>query len=240
VCISITVATTMTLTARDDYDESEPQFHGLMASLNLPPFASYRNDFENLSYHQMEAIKQQIEGQLSVLFEVLKSKYNVEMDTPLVTQDGFPRNDIDIVGIRLIRIRILRLRNDNKRLLQLLEERLIQQFSGATSAPGEQAGRSGSGSGPVYTVPFAVVKQVVVGGPAHEAGLREGDRIVLFDNDIHAGNNDKLAALAPRVQGKLNQKIPVEVLRGTGKLVLDLVPAKWTGQGVLGCRLVPQ
>jgi 26S proteasome non-ATPase regulatory subunit 9 len=232
----------MTLTANDDYDESEPQFHGLMASLNLPPFASYRTDFENLSYDQMVGIKQQIEGQLSVLFEVLKSKYNVEMDTPLVTSDGFPRNDIDIVGIRLIRIRILRLRNDNKKLLQLLEERLIHQFSSTTAQPEDQTGQSGSGqvgSGPVYTVPFAVVKQVVVGGPAHEAGLREGDKIVLFDSDIHAGNNNKLLALGPRVQGKLNQKISIQVLRGSGKLVLDLVPAKWSGQGVLGCRLVP-
>lgn len=34
------------------------------------------------------------------------------MHSPLVTLDGFPRNDIDVLAVRTARVRILELRND--------------------------------------------------------------------------------------------------------------------------------
>ena len=48
---------------------------------------------------------------------------------PLVTPDGFPRSDLDVVTIRLLRIRIIRLRNDDRKVIHLLDDRMAQEFA---------------------------------------------------------------------------------------------------------------
>lgn len=231
----------MTSNQQEPQDESNERFQGLMKSLNVDELPSYRSDFENLSYDQIIATKELIESQLTLLFDILKNKYRAELDTPLVTPDGFPRSDIDVVSIRLIRIRILRLRNDNKQLLSLLEEKLVEQFQSMKEDPQTTSTSTATASATsTYTTPFALIKQVVVSGPAYSSGLREGDKIVLFDQDIHFQNHANLGELGKRVKAKVNQDIPITILRGSGKMELVLTPTNnWSGQGLLGCHVVP-
>ena len=92
----------------DELDVSG-SFQGLMRSLNLDSeqFKEYDDiDFESLNFIQLSHVKDEIENQLNILFDLLRHKYNADMDTPLVTPDGFPRSDLDVVTIRLLRIRL--------------------------------------------------------------------------------------------------------------------------------------
>ena len=91
-------------------------------------------------------------------------------------------------------------------------------------------------------LPFAKIDLVSPNSPAEEAGLREGDKIVSFENVTHS-EKDPLKRIADIVGKKLNNIIKVEVLRkeiineSEERLVyvsLELTPHTWNGQGVLG------
>jgi 26S proteasome regulatory subunit N4 len=72
--------------------------------------------------------RDQMERELDALTDVLKS-HNVDMDTPLVSNDGFPRDDIDVATVRTTRARILRLRNDLIALMADIEQGLHEYFA---------------------------------------------------------------------------------------------------------------
>ena len=215
---------------------TKEDFTGLMRSLNLDEgeFKPYNTDFDNLPFQEVAEVKNEIETQLDLLATML-DQYNADMDTKLITSDGFPREDIDVVSIRLIRVKVIRLRNDHKQVLKALETKMIEEFATRKDDSVEKVVES-----PKFTIPFARVGQVVVNSPAHRAGLKEGDRIVLFDDDVHATNNANLTILASRVKNKVDRDIKVQLLRGIEEVELTLVPTNnWDGQGLLGCRLVP-
>jgi len=96
-------------------------------------------------------------------------------------------------------------------------------------------------------IPFAYVGLVNEGSPAEEAGLKKNDGIINFDDKIFYGYyQNPLQKVAEIVKGKINQSIPVEVIRsvidleGFDKIEyvkLNLIPHEWFGQGVLGCKL---
>ncbi|EER32455.1 conserved hypothetical protein [Candida tropicalis MYA-3404] len=167
------------------------------------------------------------------------------MNTSLITSDGYPRNDIDVVSIRLIRVRIIRLKNDYKLILELIDDKMSQEFAQRQidnpigQDVEEEMNDSQSRRTIEYTIPFARVAEVVNGGPAFKAGLKENDEILLFDHDIHASNNNRLRNLVTRV--KIGKTIPVEIKRNQNeKVSLNLIPSDdWDGQGLLGCRLLP-
>ena len=97
---------------------------------------------------------------------------------------------------------------------------------------------------------FYVVGLVEIDSPASQAGLREGDCIVRFGTITK--ENRTAQAMSALVQHSIGQSIPVVVRRASvhgggtessdghegGRMVpLSLVPQKWTGKGLLGCRL---
>ncbi|EGW35254.1 uncharacterized protein SPAPADRAFT_58465 [Spathaspora passalidarum NRRL Y-27907] len=225
-----------------DDQELAGSFQGLMKSLNLDDtqFKEYDSStFATLNFSQLSQVKTEIETQLSLLFDLLQQKYNADMSTNLVTPDGFPRSDIDVVSIRLIRVKIIRLRNDDKQVLKLLDEKLVEEFQSRRDLVDNSETRSRP-EPTSYTIPFAEVRGLVENGPAAKSGLQEGDQVIVFDDDIHAMNNRNLSALVTRVRGKINQEINVVVKRNGERLTLQLKPTdQWEGQGLLGCRLVP-
>lgn len=213
-------------------------FTGVMKNLNLDTKEIDRAGLASADYKTLADAKSQIEFELETLFDLLKHKYNFDMEQPLVV-DGFPRADVDVVTIRLIRTKIIRLRNDHKYVMGLLESLLIKQLAaGAGSTELSKTAPS-----PVlvnFTIPFALVELVAENGPAHASGLRQGDKIVSFDGDIHAGNNNKLTAIAARVRSKADTKVEVKIVRAGETHVVELVPTdKWDGRGLLGCFIVP-
>lgn len=212
-------------------------FERLMSSLNInEEFPSYKLD-EELNYHQLSLIKKQIELQLNTLFDLLQNQFKTDMDTPL-TIDGFPRSDIDVVSVRLIRVEIIRLRNDHKYLLSLIETSLINKFK-HTSDNTHDITNNNSFKEIDSAIPFAIIDEVIIDSPAHKAGLQKADKIVVFDKDIHAGNHNKLINLVSRVGAKVDQTIQIKVLRDS-PVTLELKPTNnWGGRGLLGCKILP-
>lgn len=80
----------------------------------------------NLKFLMSEKTK--VEGQLDDLIMVLES-HNATMETPLVMPDGFPRADIDVHQVRIVRSQIIRLRNDLKKIMDDLQVALIEHHS---------------------------------------------------------------------------------------------------------------
>lgn len=157
------------------------------------------------------------------------------MDTALVI-DGFPRGDIDVVGVRLVRVKIIRLRNDLRDLLGLLEKKLAEQFS-QVKQDLVNAQHEVSTEGEISPDPFATVTLVVENGPAYNSGLREGDRLVSFAN-VNIGTEDKLSKIAVITRSSLEKRIEVVVKRDSETKRISLVPTEnWSGRGVLGCQL---
>lgn len=221
-----------------DMDDS---FHGLMKGLNLDSqFGAYETEFTALDFPALSALKVDLEAQLGILFNLLHNKYGVDMQTPLVC-DGFPRSDIDVVSVRLIRVKIIRVRNDHKRVLLELEQKMIAHF---------QLQRAGGDNTMMLdvvqvaempislptNVPFALIQEVASGSPAEASGLRNNDKLVRF-GDVTATNHNRLQAIPSRV--KANVPVAVEVVRDDEMVELTLTPRVWAGRGVLGCRLVP-
>lgn len=212
-------------------------FTGVMQNLNLEKSDYDHEVLSSMTYPQLAAAKRDIEFTLETLFDLLKHKYKFDMHQPLVV-NGFPRNDIDVVTIRLIRTKIIRLRNDHAYVLELLEVHLTEQLRSGNVPKAENTIVETERSRAL--IPFAIIREVAAGGPAESSGLQVGDTVTLFDSDVHAGNHNKLLALASRVQGKVGQEIPVEILRNGEKIEIKLVPRNnWGGRGLLGCHLVP-
>lgn len=205
------------------------------------------------------------------------------MNTSLTTFDGYPRDDIDVAQsllpkfmlakspvyqsvVRTTRARIIRLRNDYKRLMSRIEDGLhnhhAQARSLSTSQPAS-APHAPTTSASSLEAPFAKVNSVVAGSPAEDAGLKAGDKIRRF-GDVDWINHEKLSKVAETVQRNegvshqvivihdsctdacVQRSITVRIQRSllpsniTEELQLQLTPRRdWGGRGLLGCHLLP-
>lgn len=195
--------------------------------------------------------KDALEAEISSLSAVLDT-HGVNMQTPLTTFDGYPRDDIDVAQIRTTRARIIPLVNDMKALMVEIEKALhvhhVEQTgtststdSSSTSAP--PPATVSQAETPVIEAVFAVVDQVSPSSPAEQAGVKVGDKVKRFGS-VGALNHEKLAKVATEVQQNENRAISVLVCRAIGDveqdLELQLTPRRdWGGRGMLGCHLLP-
>ncbi|KAB5580429.1 hypothetical protein GE09DRAFT_1082177 [Coniochaeta sp. 2T2.1] len=202
----------------------------------------------HLSFTELQRKKENLEAELKALSSVLDS-HGVDMNTPLLTRDGFPRADIDVAQIRTTRARIIYLRNDYKELMGVIEKHLHEHFAsledGAeVQAPTFDASQLRDSVPEQLDPPFAKVNSVVDNSPAETAGLRPGDLIRNFGY-VNRENHDGLKKVAECVQGNEGQNILVKISRSvaggqTQELRLTLVPRRdWGGRGMLGCHVVP-
>ncbi|KAK3645387.1 putative 26S proteasome regulatory subunit [Elasticomyces elasticus] len=233
-----------------------------MPDLHAPTVASgptsqgYANGTGNvLTLPQLMAKKDNLEAELSALGSVLDS-HNVNMTTPLLTSDGFPRADIDVAQIRTTRARIIRLKNDYKDVMAKMEVSVHEHFAAGKSLDVAASSRTQASTSGAHTTtgaaqssaiepPFAKVNTVVPDSPAEQAGLMVGDKITRFGS-ANFTNHERLSKVAQVVQQNENQVIPVKILRDTGApagsttLQLQLTPRRgWGGRGLLGCHLLP-
>lgn len=207
---------------------------------------------DGLSLRQLIQKKDNLEEELKALGSVLDS-HGVNMQTGLLTLDGFPRSDIDVPQIRVTRARIISMRNDWKDLMDRIEKGLHEhhaelQASGALDKNEASTSTTSDTAPAVRTpqppeTPFAKVNSVEPGSPANEAGLKAGDKIRRFGTAIWS-NHNALRMVGEVVQQNLGRPIPVNVIReGTGtaqELELRLTPRQgWGGRGSLGCHILP-
>lgn len=101
------------------------------------------------------------------------------METPLVTSDGYPRSDIDIVQIRTVRTDIILLKNDLKGLLDDIQKELVHFHTQQRELAGKVTDISNQTTNLAITqteitdneiLPaFAVVQSVIPDGPAFKS-----------------------------------------------------------------------
>ncbi|KAF9436443.1 putative 26S proteasome regulatory subunit [Entomortierella beljakovae] len=192
--------------------------------------------------------KDEIEGDIKKAQEELQSQ-NVGMTESLVDKESFPRSDIDLVVVTTARSNIVRLKNDLKVIMQKIEE-ILHAIHAQAIAEREQEEASGSSSTSTTQhqtientalTPFARVNAIAPDSPAKEAGLLQGDMVVVF-GIIDVRTPDVLPSLSQHVQLKEDKPIVVKVQRNESTELhsLVLVPRQgWGGRGLLGCHIVP-
>jgi len=213
-----------------------------------------------LSFAELERKKIAMEEELKALSSILDSvrlclypagilclilsQHHVDMNTPLLTSDGFPRADIDVAqsmtlfllaggiknpvltlsSVRTTRSRIIHLKNDYKELMNAIEKHLHEHFASIQDDDDDIPTAASSSSDPSRfgdSVPeqlgpvFARVNSVVPNSPADQAGRRAGDEIRNFGY-VNAENHDGLKKVAECVQGNEGRDVFVRVSRSAG------------------------
>ena len=139
--------------------------------------------------------KESIECEISRHISILRSN-NIDMSTPLVDADGFPRSDIDLWAVRKARVRIIELRNDMKDIMNELGKTLEDVYAQPATSPTATNQEQHIGSTEEDMIPFARVDGVAPGSPAAEAGLQREDLILKFGSLIKSSFNPP-SALTP-------------------------------------------
>ncbi|CAF2495432.1 unnamed protein product [Rotaria sp. Silwood2] len=193
----------------------------------------------------LELIKQKddIEKELNDLANELKLQNNVGMTEELVDRDGYPRNDIDLVRVRQIRQRVICLQNDHKALMKQIEAGLIQVHENNvnnSSNTTESITTAPSNTSFPNKEPFLRVDIVSSQSPAEIAGLHVGDLICRIGT-IRKDNFRTIQDVASLVNNSENRSVTLLVQRANTKeqQTLTLIPKKWSGNGLLGCKLTP-
>ncbi|KAI0769000.1 hypothetical protein BD413DRAFT_558899 [Trametes elegans] len=206
----------------------------------LPPRMNNSPSTDNVRslMARRDAIEAEMEAQLSIL-----QSNSVNMDTPLVDHEGFPRDDIDIWAVRHARVRIIELRNDHKALMDKIMLALQEVYDPAAQAFTTNAASDNAQHTPGDTpVPFARVDGVAPGSPAASAGLLREDLVLTFGPLTKSSfTASSLQPLAELVAAQENREVIIEVLRSNDHRVrLTLIPRHgWGGRGLLGCHIVP-
>jgi 26S proteasome non-ATPase regulatory subunit 9 len=199
-------------------------------------------------YQQLVAKKLEIENQLSELGKILKEEGNVGLEGSLIDREGYPRADIDIYKVRLTRQQINCLRNDYKAVMDEIELELSEIYANINREKHARLSSQADASSQVTTgKPFAKVTQVDADSPALEAGIHVNDLIVQFGPHTASNTNAKnFAQISQLVQRNEDKIILLLVIRGDGDessskapVRIKLTPKKWTGHGLLGCKIVP-
>ncbi|WEW61556.1 putative 26S proteasome regulatory subunit [Emydomyces testavorans] len=214
-------------------------------------------DISKLSVTELFKEKERIEAELKALSAILQS-HGVNMETPLTTFDGYPRDDLDIAQIRTTRARIIHLRNDHKAVMAKIEQGVHSYFADIRDreARGETFDHpqvppaapeltEETNQSELVETPFAKVNSVADGSPAAQAGIKPGDRIRSF-GIVNWMNHENLRKVSEVVQNNEGMPLIVGIARasesgqGLTNLSLRLTPRRdWGGRGLLGCHLIP-
>ncbi|XP_049880208.1 26S proteasome non-ATPase regulatory subunit 9 [Pectinophora gossypiella] len=196
--------------------------------------------------------KDRIESEIREQNAVLESN-NIGMHEPLVDDQGFPRNDIDVYKVRHARHRIICLQNDHKALMKHIEQGLAEVHSEflpyqGTSQPttsqtnGHKMNGTRSSGDDVMSIGendqgFAVVTFVHNGSPADLAGLCEQDEVLQFGS-VSPHNFSDITQVHDVVAHSVGQNVRLLVRRNNNILNLTVTPRPWAQPGLLGCQIV--
>ncbi|EPQ67186.1 Bgt-1963 [Blumeria graminis f. sp. tritici] len=164
---------------------------------------------DGFTFAQLQAKKMDMEAKLQALGSVM-DLHEVDMKTPLITQDGFPRADLDVALIRTTRAKIIHIQNDLKSLMSVIERHIHAYFASkgqddVTEDSELKSDLKTTTSSPSHTNKhtlarcFAKVNSIVYNSPSAAAGLQIGDKISSFGH-INFSNHDRLNQIKNLVQ----------------------------------------
>lgn len=187
-----------------------------------------------LNLNDLLSLKVKIESQLSKDISYLESQ-NIDMNSKLITDDGYPRQDIDdLVRVTLTRRDIIQRRNDLTKVInkshQLLEEQLQKKSNDNTTT-----NKTIIDTSSVKLPAFALFEEVDLNGPIGKSGIKNGDKLLSFGKITII--NGGLSKISKEVQ--LNKLIKINIMRDDDiQLQFDVIPNnQWGGTGLLGCKL---
>ncbi|XP_022806550.1 26S proteasome non-ATPase regulatory subunit 9-like isoform X3 [Stylophora pistillata] len=162
------------------------------------------------------------------------------MNEKLIDEENYPRSDIDVYTVRVARNRIICLQNDHKALMKEIEEGIHEVHAQAREQRDKKETQQDQEMEDISTKlkAFLRVDSVADGSPSSQAGLKVGDYILKFGS-INAGNFHSLVDIASVVQHSKGRPMSVTVKRGEKSQIISLTPNIWSGQGLLGCHIVP-
>ncbi|XP_061585212.1 26S proteasome non-ATPase regulatory subunit 9 isoform X1 [Cololabis saira] len=200
------------------------------------------NNSELTMEHVQNLIKKkdEIEEQIKAYYDVLEDQ-GVGVEGPLVDDEGFPRDDVNLYQIRAARHNISCLQNDHKAIMVEIEEALHDLHAREKAKRDEdqaEAQQEAMEQQVTLPPPFARVEAVTEGSPASRAGLKVGDEMIEFGS-VHTGNFQNLQNIASVVQHSEGKPLRVSVLRADQKVTMSLIPQRWSGRGLLGCNILP-
>ncbi|XP_077376643.1 26S proteasome non-ATPase regulatory subunit 9 [Festucalex cinctus] len=184
--------------------------------------------------------KDDIEEQIKAYHDVLEDQ-GVGLNGPLVDAEGYPRADVNLYQIRTARHNISCLQNDHKAIMVEIEAAL-HRLHAREKAKRQHDQTEALEEAMEYqeTLPpaFARVDAVSQGSPASAAGLKVGDEVIVFGS-VNTGNFQSLHNIASVVQHSEGKPLRVTVVRGGQRAHMSLTPQRWSGQGLMGCKIVP-
>ncbi|EHN01862.1 Nas2p [Saccharomyces cerevisiae x Saccharomyces kudriavzevii VIN7] len=219
---------------------AEKDLSDLLANVKIDPSLTSRmSQMDNFKLPELMVLKTDIEAQLEAYFGLLEEQ-GIGMDSPLVTPDGYPRSDVDVLQITMIRKNVNMLKNDLNHVLQKSHVLLNQHFDNMNVKTHQKTNDNGANSGdqPVqYAIPFAFISEVVPGSPSDKAGIQINDKLISIGS-VHAANHSKLQNIQAVVIKNEEKPLPVRLLRDGQILTTSLSPSRcWNGKGLLGCRI---
>lgn len=187
--------------------------------------------------------KEAIDAELDAQFSILRAN-NSTLQSPLIDNDGFPRDDLDIYQVRNARVRIIELRNDLKAMTNDIAKALeaVYDPSSSTAMSSSSGGVEVDSSSEEETMkPFARVDGVAPGSPAAEAGMQREDLVFKFGHlTDQSFTSSSLQVLTELVAVSENRELQIKVVRSDQTILMKLTPRKgWGGRGMLGCHIMP-
>ena len=185
---------------------------------------------------------------------------------PLIDDEGFPLPDLDLFAIREARQQLIRTQNDHKNLMNKIEEEMSSYFKIQKENnqillnnidkkeykkneddydknlvqvfDDDDINNEKNRNFNKIKLPFATITAILGNSPAEESGLKEGDGIFDFGGIISTMSNP-LEKIANLVRSNENKEIVILVIRKNqiNSIEIKLIPHKWEGNGLLGCKL---
>ncbi|OMJ96291.1 hypothetical protein SteCoe_16 [Stentor coeruleus] len=187
--------------------------------------------------------RDKIEKEIVSLVEYLTAPGMPGLKGSLVDAEGFPLAGVDLYQVRQARQKYAMLNNDYTALMQKIESELHAFFGNPENRLSRPEVRIpvqieiGTSDSPIS---FAEITEVAPESPAFNAGFIISDRIVSF-GPINFSNHNNLSGLVNYVKDNEGKSIRVLVLRAPDnrQVTLNIIPQKWTGAGIMGCRFKP-
>ncbi|MBZ3882958.1 26S proteasome non-ATPase regulatory subunit 9, partial [Sciurus carolinensis] len=189
--------------------------------------------------HELMRCKEEIKAQIKANYDMLEDQKGVGLNKLLGDLEGYPAADVDLNQVYTARHSIICLQSECKEGMKQVEVALHQlhardkqkQAWDLVEAHEEAMSCRLSHS-------LGQSEQHQPGSPASIAGLQVDGEMVTFGS-VNTQNFQSLHNVGNVVQHSEGRPLNVTVVRRDERHLLQLLPTRWAGKGLLGCNIIP-